>query len=164
MSLKTSYSDDNFVLDEGLVVTNSQTIIQGNWSWESISASGSFTRMREVHRYARKSFRYVGMTYAAAKSCKTDMVSAFTRTFKTSFWDGSVNQGQWNTQNGGTMVMADVAIVPAGGDAYDVVVRVNEDDVRTMKVETTYSYDTVFATEKNRTYGSDGHGSDAETE
>jgi len=164
MSLKTSYSDDNFVLEEGLVVTNSQTIIQGNWSWGSISASGSFAQMREVHRYARKSFRYVGMTYDAAKSCKTDMVAAFTRTFKTSFWDGSVNQGQWNVQAGGTMVMADVSIVPAGGDAYDVLVRVNEDDVRTMKVETTYSYDTVFSTEKTRTYGSDGHGATAETE
>lgn len=164
MSLKTSYSDDNFVLDEGLVVTNSQTIIQGSWTWESISASGSFSRMREVHRYARKSFRYVGMTYAAAKTCKTAMVNAFNRPFKTSVWNGATNQGEWTVQNGGTIVMADVSIVSAGGDAYDVVVRVNEDDVRMMKVDDTYVYNTVFSTERARTYGSDGHGASAETE
>jgi len=158
MSLKTSHSDDNLVIEEALVVTYSNAIITGIWTWESISASGSYERMRECHRYARKSFRYIGMTHTAAASCKTSMITAFTRTFKNSFWNGATNQGAWNVMNAGTQLMAEVSMVPSGGDAWDVVVRINEDDVRTMKVEDSYYYATVFSDERARWYGSNGHG------
>lgn len=164
MSLKSSYGDENLVIDEALTVYDSTSIVSGNWSWESISANGSFTQMRECHRYARKSFRYVGMTYSAASSCKTAIMTAFKRSFKNSVWDGAVNQGQWTVENGGSRLMAEVSMQPAGGDAWDVVVNVNEDDVRMQKVSSVYSYDTVFATEKSRTYGSNGHGVANETE
>jgi len=158
MSLRTSHSDDNLVIEEALVVNYSNAIISGSWTWESISVSGSYERMRECHRYARKSFRYVGMTYTAAAACKTDMITAFTRTFKNSFWNGATNQGAWNVMNAGTQLMADVSMVPSGGDAWDVAVRISEDDVRTMKVDDAYTYSTVFATEISREYGSNGHG------
>jgi len=164
MSLRTSHSDDNLVIDEALSVHYTDTVIQGSWSWVYGNMSGTYAQMRECHRYATKSFRYVGMTYAAAKACATAMKSAFKRAFRTSVWDGDCLNGQWLTQNGGNILMADISMTFADGDAYDVNVRVNEDDVRYLKTSDAYNESTLFATEKQRTYGSDAHGTANETE
>lgn len=164
MSLKTTHGDDNLVIEEALTVTDCFSIVEGTWSYTSANVSGWYNTMKECHRFARKSFRYVGMTYAAAKTCRTAMITLFTRTVKMSYWADNVMGGQWNVNTSGTRVTADVSIVPSGGDAWDVAVSVNEDDVRMIKATDVYSYSSLFADERARSYGSDGHGSSAETE
>ena len=164
MALKTSYSDANVVVEEALTVTYSQSVVQGSWGYTSANVSGSYSTMRELHRYARKSFRYVGMTLAAAKACRNEMVGKFTRTFNTSYWNADVMGGAWNEDEGGTIPMADVSLVHDDGDAWSVHVRVNEDDVRYRKVQEVYDYATVFAAERLRGYGTDGVGTADEQE
>ena len=165
MSLCTSYSDANVVIEEALTVTYSNTIIQGSWSYTSANVTGTYNTMREVHRYARKSFRYVGMTYAAAKTCRTAMVALFTRSFKTSYWQSDTMGGGWSDDTGGTIVMADVALTHDEGDAWSVHVRVNEDDVRFRLVSNGAYPNVLFATERTtRSYGTDGEGTTAEKE
>lgn len=158
MSLKTSHSDDNLVIDEALSVHYTDTVIQGSWSWVSGNMSGTYAQMRECHRYATKSFRYVGMTYAAAKACATAMKTAFKRAFRTSVWDGDCLNGQWLTQNGGNILMANVSMTFSDGDAYDVNVQVSEDDVRYLKTNESFSESIFSAENGSRTYGSDAHG------
>lgn len=164
MSLLTSHSDANVVVEEALTVTYSQSIIQGSWGYTSANVSGWYTTMRECHRYARKSFRYVGMTHDAAKACRDAMVAKFTRAFRTSYWNSSAMGGGWVDDTGGTLPMADVALVHDAGDAWSVLVRVNEDDVR-FRLVTDAHYPAVdFAAERARGYGTDGEGTADETE
>lgn len=158
MSLKTSHSDANIVVDEGLSVWYRSETIHGDWTYVSGVSIVHLYTMIERHRYARKSFRYVGMTYEAAVSCRNVMVSAFTRTTYRSEWVGA----NWQRVQSGTDVTADIKIVHEGGEAYSVVINVNEDDVIMHKVGLGMAVD--FTYEKTRTYGSDGHGNSAETE
>lgn len=165
MSLCTSHSDANVVIEEALTVTYSNSIIQGNWGYTSANVSGYYSTMREIHRYARKSFRYVGMTYAAAKACRDELVTLFTRDFKTSYWNSETMGGGWSDDTGGTVPMADVSLTHDDGDAWSVHVRVSEDDVRFRRVSDGAYPNVLFATERlTRTYGTDGEGTAAEKE
>ena len=152
MSLPTSHSSVNRVVDSGLVVTYSKTLVSGNWSYTSANVSGSYNYMMEYHRRARMSLRYLGMTEAAAKSCKAAMLSAFTRSFKSSLWDDSTMGGSWSDSSAGEGPMADVAMVHNDDGSYDVVVNVNEDDTRMRKVGESASYATLFFSERSRSY------------
>ena len=164
MALKTSYSDENIIVEEPLKVTYSTQIISGSWGWTSANMSGSYTRMRENHRYATKRFRYVGMTHAAALTCRDELIEKFTRNFNMSIWNGDVTDGEWVSMNGGAMVMADVSPEENEDGSYDVLVNVNEDDTKYSRVETPFYPNVAFATERLRTYGSDGHGTGDEVE
>ena len=164
MSLKTSHSDENLVVEEPLKVTYSTHVISGSWGYTSANVSGYYTRMRENHRYATKRFRYVGMTYAAALTCRDAMIENFTRTFQMSVWNGDVMGGQWQRMTGGTMCLADVSPNENEDGSYDVIVNVNEDDVAYSTVETPFYPNVAFATERLRTYGSNSHGTEDETE
>lgn len=161
MSLRTSHSDANLVIDEALAVTYSNTIIHGSWGWSNgLNVTGTFYTMREIHRYARKTFRYVGMTFNAAKACAREMRELFTRDIRASYW----NNGSWNIDTAGTILMADVACVHVAADGWDVHVNVNEDDVRYAMVNSSVDIDQLFSSEMSRDYGSDAHGSDNEQE
>ena len=164
MALKTSYSDENIIVEEPLKVTYSTQIISGSWGWTSANMSGSYTRMRENHRYATKRFRYVGMTHAAALTCRDELIEKFTRNFNMSIWNGDVTDGEWVSMNGGAMVMADGSPEENEDGSYDVIVNVNEDDTKYSRVETPFYPAIAFATERLRTYGSDGHGTEDEVE
>jgi len=164
MSLKTSYSDDNIIVEQSLSVSYSTAVVQGSWGWTSGNVSGTHTQMLECHRYANKSFRYVGMTFAAAKICETDMKTLFNRAFKTSNWNGDSFGGSWQVINSGSKIMASIQPTHDSDDAYDVVISVNEDDVRFIKTSDVFNPATLFAAERQRTYGSDGHGAASETE
>lgn len=164
MALKTSYSDANIIVEEPLKVTYSTQIISGSWGYTSGNVSGSYTRMRENHRYATKRFRYVGMTYAAALVCRDALIEKFTRDFKMSYWNGDAMGGEWLSMPGGSMVMADVSPEENEDGSYDVLVNVNEDDTKYTKVEVPFYPAIAFATERLRAYGSDGHGTEDEVE
>ena len=164
MALKTSYSDANIIVEEPLKVTYSTQIISGSWGWTSANVSGYYTRMRENHRYATKRFRYVGMTHTAALTCRDELIEKFTRGFKMSIWNGDAMNGEWAVMAGGTMCMADVSPEENEDGSYDVLVNVNEDDTKYSMVETPFYPNVAFATERLRTYGSDGHGTEDEVE
>lgn len=152
MSLKSTHDTTNLVVEEDLTVTYSDAIIQGTWGYTSANVSGWYTRMREVHRRATKAFRYVGMTHTAATSCKTAMISAFTRTYSISVWNDGVMGGNWDVISGGSILMADVSCVHSDDDGWDVIVRVMEDDVRVIKTTDSYNANVVFAAERQRGY------------
>lgn len=164
MALKTSYSDANIIVEEPLKVTYSTQVISGSWGWTSLNVSGSYTRMRESHRYATKRFRYVGMTHSAAIECRNDLILYFTRNFKMSIWNSDAMGGAWYEMDGGTMCMADVSLEENEDGSYDVLVNVNEDDTRYSRVETPFYPNVAFAYERLRMYGSDGHGIEDEVE
>ena len=151
MAIRSSHSSDNLVIDTGLSVWNSVRIIYGTWGWTSGNMSGTETAMWEAHRYARMSFRYVGMTDSAAESCQSEMKEKYTRSIQTSRWDGSVLNGAWIRESGGNVLMTDVAKVRNDDGSYDVVVNVNEDDVCIAK--TAFAANS-FTTENARTYES----------
>ena len=164
MGLITSYSDANLVIEEGLTVTYSRRLISGSWSWTSANVSGTYSYMQEYHRYATKAFRYVGMTYAAAKTCRDAMIKYFTRDIKIDVWDDSVMGGGWVTKSGGSILAASVSVTHDDACMYSVHVRVNEDDTHYTSQGSSFTPYTQFTNEQMRTYGSDAHGTADEKE
>lgn len=164
MALKTDYSDANIIVEEPLNVTYSTQIISGSWGWTSGNVSGSYTRMRENHRHATKRFRYVGMTHSAALACRDALITKFTRDFKTPVWNGDAMGGEWFEMTGSRMCMADVSPQENEDGSYDVLVRVDEDDTKYSFVEIPFYPVIAFSYERGRAYGSDGHGTEDETE
>ncbi len=134
MGLLTSYGLANAVVEEELCVTYSHRRISGSWSWTAANLSGSYGYMTEYHRYARKSFRYVGMDHDTAVACADEMTKKFTRIVRESTWDADIRNGGWNVQSVSEVLMADVSCTHVAGGMWEVSVRVNEDDVRYTKV------------------------------
>ena len=149
MAIRTSYSSANLVIEQGLTVWNSNRLVHGTWAWESISLSGVHVSMWEAHRYARQSFRYVGMTKDAADACVADMKDIYTRSIRSTRWNGAANDGEWVREDGGTVLMAEISPTPNPDGSYDVVVNVNEDDVNMGK---TAAEAMDFDEEDGRTY------------
>lgn len=160
MALRNTHSDANLVIERGLNIHYGHTTITGSWSYAAGVSIVTLYTMFECHRYATKSFRYVGMTYAAAKACQEAMKTIFTRDVYVSFF----NTGTWSRQKSGSVLLADISLEPAGGDAWDVSVSVNEDDVCFKRTNETFNPVNAFAYERNRSYGSDGHGNASEME
>lgn len=148
----TSYSDANKVEESSLLVRYSKVRISGSWSWVSANVEGYYAYMWECHRYATKTFRYVGMDKATAISCRDALVTLFTRAIRSSIWSGDAMGGAWAREDGGSQLMADVRMVPSGGGMYDVSVSVNEDDVMLAKIAENPNPSIQFATEDARQY------------
>lgn len=164
MSLRTTYSDENIVVEEPLSVSYTNTLISGSWGYGSLNVSGSYAWMREYHRYATKRFRYVGMTYEAAITCRDALRKQFTRQIMMHVWNGGSIDGNWDLISAGETCLADIRVEYDSADAYNVSVTFNEDDVRYSKPDESLSYDSLFDHERRRTYGSDAHSVEAETE
>ena len=152
MGLLTTYGAHNRVEEQSLNVRYSKIRISGMWSWESISLSGSYTYMWECHRYATKSFRYVGMNKATANACAAELKTALTRSIRVSLWNGDVNGGSWSRENGGTNLMSDVTVNHVAGNMYEVQVNVNEDDVMLAKIDDNPDPSAQFSAEDARQY------------
>ena len=163
MALLTSYGATNRVVDSALVVTYSNSLISGMWSWLSFNMWGTWDRMREIHRRARKSYRYVGMTESAAQQCKAAMIAKYTRDFWTSIWDGNSAGGSWTEVEGGSMPMADVAMSHNEDGSYDVIVNVNEDDSRMCLANSGFTYTSMGRRARRRDYDGETETSQQET-
>ncbi len=148
----------NLVVTEGLRVTYSKTIVKGTWTWGNDISGGTYYQMFELHRYATKSFKYVGYTYEAAKAKRDALIKELTRTFYYSVWNGATDKGQWDTYEGGEMLMSDITLTRDEGDSWSVNVSIREDDARTIKVGELPSFDVRFAVENKRSYGTGGIG------
>lgn len=151
MSLLTSHSSANRVVDSALVVTYSCSLLSGSWSYTSANVTGYYQYMWELHRRARKSYRYVGMTYDAAQTCKAAMLALYQRAVRTSKWRDDVMGGQWDRTSAGNVPMADVAVAHNDDGSYDVVVNVNEDDM-CMSMQSAIDISTYFSNESLRSY------------
>lgn len=166
MALLTSYGSTNCVVESGLVVRYSKSPVYGQWQYAIGVTTVTVGKAWQYTRTAAKSYRYVGMTYSAAKSCKADMIAKYTRTVKTSEWDAlseSTEHFGESSSDNASILMADVALVCVGGVAWDVVINVNEVDTR-LRESHNGSPDALFASETDRTYGPDGGDASDETE
>ena len=166
MALLTSYGSANCVVECGLVVGYSKFPIYGQWEYEDALSVVTVNKAWQYTRSATKSYRYVGMTYATAKSCKAAMISKYTRTFKNSEWNaqsGSTEHFSESSSNNASILMADIALVCVGGVAWDVIINVNEVDVR-VRQSHNGTPAVLFASERARKYGPDGGDASDETE
>ena len=117
-------------VDEALTVTYSRQRISGSWGWtNNMNAGGTYAYMNEYHRYARKRYRYVGMTDAAKNACVKAMTSLYTRQTWTNEWQES--GGSWSGAiRQGDMPLATITPISNDDGSWDVQIDVNEDDVR----------------------------------
>ena len=154
MSLLTTYGAHNRVEEQSLDIRYKKTRISGQWSWSAIATpvGETFYYMWECHRYATKSFRYVGMDKTTANACREALKAVLTRNVRQSIWDGTVQGGQWLRQSGGQECMSDVTVNAVAGDMYEVRVTVNEDDVCLAKITANPNPSTLFAMENARAY------------
>jgi hypothetical protein len=74
MAWLTSYSEANKVVDS--LGTAFQTVTIYTWVWTNEEAGeGEYTTSEQSFPVNIESFRYVGMDYSTAVSCRTDMLA-----------------------------------------------------------------------------------------
>ena len=156
MALLTSATATNCVVDQALSVTYSKMRIPGSWSYPGAPGSTiTFDHAWEYTRRATLAKRFVGMTKSAAEAAAASFRSSYTRDVKVSIYDGETTDitgaaERFSDQDGGTILMTDIAVVHDEGDAYTVVVQVNETDIKMRRKSVSASG--LFTTENNRNY------------
>lgn len=159
MALKTAYSAENCRIDAALCVTYAMSPIYGSWSYaQGVGIVNTINRVYAFTRHATMAYRYVGMTKAAAESCKAAMIAQYTRTVKNSIWDGDTVGTAVSlrftepSSDQGEAVMADIQCVNTDGEAWEVLVNVNEIDQR-LRATPGHTYSSLFSSENQRAYG-----------
>ena len=157
MALLTTWTDNNKVIEQGLTITYSVSKTFGTWTATSSTASSAvevYTQAWEIRRFAKATFKYVGLDYTSAKSCAQAMATAYTRTTKVSVWDPT-GQSMYDPEfvdiDGGSVLMADISIQHVEGHMYEVIISIGEEDTR-MRRHLPVSVESLFTTENNRTY------------
>lgn len=152
MGLLSTYTSANRVVTDDKIVTYSQNLIYGDWTYQSTVAELiTLHSVYEYHRYCSKSYSYVGMDLSTARDCANAMITKYTRSYKISDWQSSgASAGEFVDVNGGSVVMADIAIQKREGQMYDVVINVREDDTRLRSYSTSPA--SLFTAENTRDY------------
>ena len=156
MALRTTATATNCVVDQALSVTYAKMRIPGSWSYPGAPGSTiTFDHAWEYTRRATLAKRFVGMTKAAAEAAAASFRNSYTRDVKVSVYDGETvdvtgTAERFSDENGGTILMTDIAVVHDEGDAYTVVIQVSETDLKMRRKSHTAS--TLFTTENSRTY------------
>lgn len=112
MALLTGYSDTNKVIK----IENKPAVVK------TLVWLNGYGRAWNVETIERQSYEYVGMTKAAADTCASAMVTAWTVTMTDYYVDGA---GAIQTATSNRLV-ADIAVEPQGGLMYKVTVDVNK--------------------------------------
>lgn len=148
-ALIDAYSSANRVVDTDLAVTYTKTKVYGQWTY-SISPTATETRYEawSYIRAANKSYRYVGMTKAAADACANAMRSKYQRTAYSSVLSDSLRE--FVDEVSGSVPMADVAVQRVAGGMWEVVVNVHETDAKMRFASVGAS--SLFAVEDARDY------------
>lgn len=154
-----NHTTANKIVENDLLVTYSRKAIAGNWRGTTVVVSGAadiYTQAMEYHRRATQRFRYVNMTQEAAKTCAKAMVESFTRNIKGSLWNATtadaIGLGTFKDESAGEILMADIVSKSNDDGSWDVLVNVNEDDVRLRKVGQSTTVTILFASERIREY------------
>lgn len=148
MALLPTYGAGNKVVDSGLAVTYSRKRVYGEWSYVSGTSIITIKSAWVYTRCASKSYRYVGMSKAAAESCAAALRSKFQRSTMISEW--SPDDEDFVDVSGGEMPMAEVSVNYVDGQMYEVAVVVSETDERMRKGAA--SVLSLFAFENARDY------------
>lgn len=153
MGLLSTATAANRITERALTVSYSKPRIKGNWSWtNALNVIFWRTQAYEYHRYASCAYRYVGMDYKSAKSAADRIRESYTRAFKISEWNGSGSYaGTFQPLDMGTRLQGSVEVVRDRGHLYDVVVQIDEDDVR-LSLDPNRSFAVLFADEDARRY------------
>jgi len=112
MALLTTYGSTNKV-----VLSERKPVVNKTMVW--LNGYGFAWNVETVER---QSFEYIGMTKAAADTCATDMVTAWTIEMTDYYVDGNGAIQSTATNR----LVADVAVVLMGGAMYKVTVDVNK--------------------------------------
>ena len=153
MGLIYTASGDNRTLQQGLTVTYSKRRLYQPYTYLSqINVLTTINYVWEYHRYAVKTYSYVGMDYEAAKSKAKELVNSYTRSCYISAWQsGGKNAGTFVTERIGDKLQADISVQKYLGHMYTVVVDIHEDDVR-LSTDGSISPAGLFALEDARRY------------
>ena len=125
MGLKTAYSDD---------VKQTQNALMKQYTYEAsfFVYAGVLYSIYHVMRHCTKQYSYVGLTESAAKSCASDKVTKYTRTYtgwKVVFENDAVDIKPQNY----TRLAARVQAVHDQGDMWHTDIQVDEtEDVWTF--------------------------------
>lgn len=156
MALRTTATATNCVVDQTLSVTYAKMRIPGTWSYPGAPGSTvTFDHAWEYTRHATLTKRFVGMTKSAAEAAAASFRASYTRDVKVSIYDGETTDTtgaaeRFSDEDGGSILMTDIAVVHDEGDAYTVVVQVNEVDVKMRRKSVSAS--SLFLTENARGY------------
>lgn len=103
----------------------------------------------EMICHSTASFEYVGMDYATASRCRTQMISDFTR--QKAIWEFDAGSYDPTTQtffagwkektNGATVQEAEVSLQPMGGHMYKVTVNVDCEDIKYVETPAGVTFD-----------------------
>lgn len=148
MALIQSYSAANRQVDEDLAVTYTKTRVYGSWSYASGTSIVTVYSVWSYTRTATKSYRYVGMTKAAANSCAEAIRQIYQRNTTVSEWGDT---DEFKDVDGGSIPMADVGVRHVDGDMWEVSVNVHESDSRMRRVPVA-SAESLFTDEDQRDY------------
>lgn len=125
MGLKTSYSDD---------VKQTQNALMKQYTYEAscFVYAGVLYTIYHVMRHCTKQYSYVGLTEGAAKTCASDKVTKYTRSYvgwKVVIENATANIKQYNY----TRLAARVQAVHDQGDMWHTDIQVDEtEDVWTF--------------------------------
>jgi len=151
MALLNYYDSRNRVIDTGLTITYNKRRIYGDWVHTVGAGQDHYYQAWEMTRYAKKSYRYVGMDYATAQLCAAAMATKYTRTEKDSVWDLNDDAEFAESATGSDILMADIVIQHNDGCMYSVSVSVNETDTR-MRRTPPVTVASLFSAENSRDY------------
>lgn len=149
MALLTTATADNRAIDTALSKTYARRVVYGTWTKVELNVTTTYTKAWEYSRVATKSYRYVGLTEAAAKQIAADYADYYTRATKVSEWDSE--DGEFKHVDGGSVPMATVVPQHEDGGMWSVVIFVDEQDTR-LDLSPSRSFATLFATEDARSY------------
>lgn len=149
MALLTTATADNRAIDTALSKTYARRVVYGTWTKVELNVTTTYTKAWEYSRVATKSYRYVGLTEAAAKQIAAYYADYYTRATKVSEWDSE--DGEFKHVDGGSVPMATVVPQHEDGGMWSVVISVDEQDTR-LDLSPSRSFATLFATEDARSY------------
>lgn len=148
-NLKHVYDNSNKVTDVGLSVTYRQKFAQTIKTPAAGGAPEVVTNYWEVTRIAKKSYKFVGMTQAAAFECAAVKRSQYTRTFTQIH-----ATPEEVTTNYSIECPSDIAPRHVGGDVWEVSIEVNEMDT-TFSIGPSANPASLFPEANARNYDED---------
>lgn len=156
MALLTSATATNRIVDQALAVTYTKAKVFGSYSYlDTVSSTTTLAFVWEYVRRASMTYRYIGMTKAAAEAAAASIRTSLTRSdIKVSVWDGSYDSSggdHFSDEDAGSILMAAVAVVLDEGEAYSVIVQIDETDSR-MRQFGLAAPSSLFTAENSRTY------------
>lgn len=149
MSLLTTATATNRIVDVALHVTYTRRRVYGSWTYVGLNMTQTHAHAWEYVRTAQKTYRYVGLTEAAAKTIAATLNTYYTRATKVSEWDAE--HDEFVHVNAGDVPMADIVPQLEEGNMWTVSVSVNETDTRTS-LSASESFAVLFASEALRGY------------